>query len=278
MVFLLLAIASSAMISILMRIGSYKVSSNLSMLSANYLVCMALGAAFAGPQLISTGTPGFSVTAGLGVLNGVLFLAGFILLQTNTRKNGIVLSSIFMKLGLLVPMTLSVLVFREIPTALQGAGFLAAVGAIVLINLKRDARRAGMGAGLLLLLLVGGSADAMVKVFEELGPAALGDAFLFFTFAVAFALCTGLVICKKEHPDKQALFFGVLIGIPNFFSSKFLLWALTDLPAVVVYPTFSVATILLVTLAGVLAFREKLSRLQWIALGVILAALALLNT
>jgi multidrug transporter EmrE-like cation transporter len=49
------------------------------------------------------------------------------------------------------------------------------------------------------------------------------------------------------------------------------------LPAVIVYPTFSVATILVVTLAGVGLFRERLRKLQWVALAVILAALILLN-
>ena len=37
----------------------------------------------------------------------VMFLAGFVLLQLNIRKNGVVMSSIFMKLGLLVPMLVS---------------------------------------------------------------------------------------------------------------------------------------------------------------------------
>ena len=36
-------------------------------------------------------------------------------------------------------------------------------------------------------------------------------------------------------------------------------------------------TILLVTLAGTLFFREKLNKNQWIALGIILVALTLLN-
>ena len=53
--------------------------------------------------------------------------------------------------------------------------------------------------------------------------------------------------------------------------------ALTTVPAVVVYPSFSVCTMLLVTLAGTWFFREKLSKYQWVALGIILIALALLN-
>ena len=43
------------------------------------------------------------------------------------------------------------------------------------------------------------------------------------------------------------------------------------------YPAYSVGTILVVTLTGVLAFREKLSKQQWFALGMILVALVLLN-
>jgi multidrug transporter EmrE-like cation transporter len=67
------------------------------------------------------------------------------------------------------------------------------------------------------------------------------------------------------------------MGIPNFFSAKFMLASLTQLPAVVVYPSFSVATMLIVTLTGVVAFRERLSKLQWAALSAIIVALVLLN-
>ena len=69
----------------------------------------------------------------------------------------------------------------------------------------------------------------------------------------------------------------MLIGIPNFFSSKFLLLSLGGVPAVIAYPTYSVATLMTVTLAGVCFFKEKLGNRQWIALGVILVALVLLN-
>lgn len=69
----------------------------------------------------------------------------------------------------------------------------------------------------------------------------------------------------------------MLIGIPNFYSSKFLLWALVDVPAVIAYPVYSVGTILVVTLAGVALFRERLEKRQWLALGMILTALVFLN-
>ncbi|MBQ7094502.1 MAG: hypothetical protein IJN84_08300, partial [Clostridia bacterium] len=65
--------------------------------------------------------------------------------------------------------------------------------------------------------------------------------------------------------------------IPNFLSSRFLLQALAELPAVVVYPTRGVATIVLISLAGVLMFKERLSKRQWYAMGAILVSVALLN-
>lgn len=277
MVYLLLAIFSSSMIAIMMRIGSDRVSGNLSMLATNYLVCSLLGMAYAGFDVVVPNTPGFSVTLWLGLLSGVLYLAGLVSFQTNTGKHGVVLSSVFMKLGLLVPIAVSVLFFKEVPTLVQIAGFCIAVFAILLINLKKEGNGKGFGFGLILMLLLSGGADVMAKFFDAFAPESLSSLYLFYTFATAFALCVVLVIHKKERPGFRALLYGTLVGIPNFFSAKFLLGALGKLPAVVVYPSFSVGTMLIVTLAGVAVFRERLSKVQWIALAVIIVALVLLN-
>ncbi|MBR3979383.1 MAG: hypothetical protein IKJ94_07165 [Oscillospiraceae bacterium] len=277
MIFLCLAIFSSCAISLFMRISANRVSAKLSMLSVNYVICSLLGASYAGFDLICPDVSGFSTTVSLGIVGGILFLASFILLQRNTARNGIVLSSVFMKLGLLVPMILSVLVFRELPTWSQVVGFCIALLAIVLINVKKGNTASRFHWELLVLLLTGGGADAMSKVFEALGPAALSNQFLFYIFAVALVLCVALVIYKKERPGLWEVLFGAAIGIPNFFSSKFLLRSLADLPAVVVYPSFSIATILITTLVGVCFFKERLRKLQWLALAAIVAALFLLN-
>ena len=213
----------------------------------------------------------------MGGINGVLYLAGFVLLQRNIRTNGVVLSSTFIKLGLLVSMVVSVLFFGERPELWQWAGFLLAVAAIVLMNYRPGEGKVGITAGLLLLLLAGGGGDAMSKVFEELGNPAYSGHFLLYTFLVAFCLCAILSGSRKEKAGKREWLFGLLIGIPNFFSAMFLLGAVKDLAAVIVYPVYSVATILVVTVTGILAFREKLEKRQWMALAMILVALVLLN-
>lgn len=277
MLYLILAIISSALIAVIMRISSRTVKANLSMLAVNYVTCLLLAAAYTGFCLLPVEAAGFSKTVSMGAANGALYLLGFVLLQYNTKRSGVVLSSVFMKLGLLVPMVLSIFLFSELPTVMQWIGFVLAVGAIVLINYEKGAAPSGGKLLLVVMLLAGGCGDAMSKVFEVYGEAALAEQFLLYTFACALILCSVLVIRNRERFDKNALLFGVLVGIPNFFSAKFLLMALNHLPAVIVYPTYSVATILTVTLAGVCLFKERLRLRQWMALLIILIALVLLN-
>ena len=127
------------------------------------------------------------------------------------------------------------------------------------------------------MLVSGGVCDTLSKVFEQTGSPALAPQFLLYTFGLALTLCILLMLAKKQRIGKTELLFGVMIGVPNYFSAKFLLGALESLDAVIVYPTYSVGTILVITLAGVAFFRERLSKRQWIAVAAILAALVMLN-
>ena len=274
---LLLAIVSSALVSVTMRLSETKIKSSLAMLAVNYVMCTFLAWAYTGFGSFFPQEMGRHTTSMYGGINGILYLAGFVLLQRNIRENGVVLSSTFIKLGLLVSMVVSVVFFGERPQVWQWTGFALAVAAIVLMNYRPGEGKAGNRAGLLLLLLAGGGGDAMSKVFEELGNPAFSDHFLLLTFLMALGLCLILFGISKEPAGKWEVLFGLLVGIPNFFSAKFLLGALKAIPAVIVYPVYSVATILMVTVTGVLAFREKLEKKQWMALGMILVALVLLN-
>lgn len=275
---LLLAILSSALVSITMRFSESKVKNNIGMLAMNYLMCLVLAWGYTGFATPFPREWGLGFTMTIGSINGFLYLAGFALFQLNIRKNGVVLSSTFMKLGLLVSMLISMVFFGERPEIWQWLGFLLAVAAIVLINYQPGEKKANSKWGLLLILLAGGTADAMSKVFEELGNPVLSDHFLLYTFAMAMVFCMGLnILSRKGIPGTKELLYGMLIGVPNFFSAKFLLGALKDLSAVIVYPACNVATILVVTMAGVLLFKERLERRQWTALVMILVALVLLN-
>ena len=167
MLFLCLAILSSCAISLLMRLSGKKVTAKLSMLGVNYLICTLLSAAYAGFRLLQPQVSGFAMTVAMGAVNGVLFLGGFMLCQWNTRKNGIVLTSVFMKLGLLVPMAVSVLIFHDLPTGAQIAGFCLALIAIALLNVKKGSGGNRLRWQLPVMLLMCGGADAMSKVLRR---------------------------------------------------------------------------------------------------------------
>ncbi len=277
MVYLILAIISSALVSIFIRLSENYVKNNISMLCMNYLMCLILAVGYTGMDKVFENGEGFGAAVGLGAVNGILFLASFVLLQINVRRNGVVLSATFMKLGVLVPTLLSVLVFHEKPEVLQIIGFIIALLAIVLINFEKGQGEAGFKIGLILLLLGGGSGDAMAKVYDEVGDARFEEQFLCFTFASALVLCVLLAIKKQQKLTKTDVLFGLLVGIPNYFSARFLLKAVGEVPAVVAYPTYSVATIVVISLVGMLCFKEKITKRQQAAIGIILVALVLLN-
>ena len=277
MLYLILAIASSALVSIFIRLSENYVKNNISMLCMNYMMCLMLAVGYTGMDKVFETGEGFGTAIGLGVVNGILFLASFVLLQINVRRNGVVLSATFMKLGVLVPTLLSVIAFREKPEVQQVIGFLVALLAIVLINFEKGQGEAGFKIGLILLLLGGGSGDAMAKIYDEVGPAQFEEQFLCFTFASALVLCVILAIKKQQKLTKTDILFGLLVGIPNYFSARFLLKAVGEVPAVVAYPTYSVATIVVISLVGMLCFKEKITKRQQLAIGIILVALVLLN-
>ena len=277
MIYLILSILGSVAVSFFMRMSEKTVKGSASLLLVNYMMCIVLAMLFTGGGNVAPGTPGKGIAIGLGVINGFFYLSSFVLFKYNVSKNGVVLSSIFMRLGILVSMILSIVVFGERPEVLQLIGFVIAVAAIVLIQTDKEKTTAGFKAGLLLLLLMNGSGDAMSKVYDELGNPSYGEFFLLFTFLVAGILCFLLMLYKKERVGRAELFYGLLIGIPNYFSARFLLKSLAQVPAVIAYPTNSVAVIVLITIGGVILFKEKISKRKWIALIMIGVALCFLN-
>lgn len=265
MIYLILAILCSAGVSIFMRASEKYCQGHYGILLMNYVVCVLAGLILTGRGLTQTDGKGMPVTIVFGVVTGLLYCGSFILLQWNVRKNGVILSSTFMKLGVIVPAVLAVVWFGERPGWNQGLGFILAITAILMIHLEKGKIRTEKAytIGLLLLLLGGGLGDSMAKFYDVYGNPGLGSFFLMLSFLVSGIISGILVFRGREKITKYEVLFGVLIGIPNYFSARFLLWALADIPAVITYPTYSIAAMALIGAAGVLMFREKLTKRQW---------------
>ena len=128
-----------------------------------------------------------------------------------------------------------------------------------------------------LALVLNGTADAMSKVFAQLGRRQDDGLFMFYIFLFA-GLATLVLLVRQHRPlTRRDVLFGVAAGVPNFLSSRLLLAALTRLPAFLVYPCYSVGVILVISAASFFLFRERLNRRQLGAAGMILGALVLLN-
>ena len=277
MFYLILAIASSSLVSIVMRVSEKYTKGSHGMLAVNYVICVIMAAFYTGFGNLFPKTEGIGFTLGLGFVTGVIYLSGLLLVQLNIQKNGVVMTAIFQKLGLVVQLLISIVCFKEQPQLLQIFGIALCLIAVVMINFEKGQTTIGFQLGLCLILLNSGLCDGMSKVHEELGNPALTDHFLFYTFGVALILCATLIAVKKESFGWKDLTFGILLGVPNYFSASFLLKALKDLAAVIVFPTFSVATVVVISMTGLLVFQEKLSKRQWAGMGLILIALVLLN-
>lgn len=285
MIYLILAIVSTIAISVFMRLSDKYVKNNMVMFAANYLICGLLSFTF---HIVDSGSFSFTVadaTGGeltfaliLGVVGGILYLASFMLLQFNIQKNGVVLASTFMKLGMLVPVVMSVALLWDKPTVLQIIGCVLAVAAVIIINGEGSGKNASFsGIWLVVLLVVSGFTDSLANIYDKLGAPKLKNQYLLFIFISAMIISIVFIFVKKQRFTFTDAMWGMIIGVPNYFSSRFLLLSLSDVPAIVTYPVFNISAILFISLLGFLLFKEKLSRRKLIGMAVIIAAILLLS-
>lgn len=279
MIYLLLAILSSALISVLMRLSNSRVNSSMAMFAVNYALCAVLSRAFMGSSSLFTAQPGMGMALGLGAFSGVMYLASFLIMQHAIRSCGLVMSTTFTKLGVIIPTLIAIVVFGDKLKPVQIPGLILALTAIVLAQYEKPlpGKKSSSSLPLIATLLCSGFTDSIANLYEKLGTLDARDHYLFFTFAVALLCSVLLGLKEKKKPVLMDVLFGLAIGVPNYFSSRFLLSALGSMPAVIVYPAFSVGTIALIAVIGIVFFREKPGLRKLVAVGIIALSLVLLN-
>lgn len=278
-VFLLLAMICSASMAIALRFFRTSQNNRYGMILGNYLTCTLIGfLMIADKQLLFLAHPATYVC---GIVGGLLFVLSLVCMQSSISSNGTILSSAFSKLGLLVPLLLSVIFFHEIPSFIQAAGLILVIASILIMNGTAKQNTGFNLLFLLVVLLTNGMSDSMAKIYSAIGYQNEETVYMFILFLFAAVLTYILMVLETRRTGKKTdltdLAAGICIGIPNYFSSVLLLRSLRTIPAVIAYPVFSAGTIMIVTAASLFLFREHLSRRQTIGLFLILISLVLLN-
>ena len=279
MLWLIAGLICSAMVSIVLKASGNLDHDRYGMLTVNYMACLI-------PFIISQigrDLPAMDLDFGICIAaaaaNSLLYIAGMVMNQINARRSGAILQSAFARLGVMVPVLISIIAFGERPTAMQAIAIALVLIAFCLMNIPQGSESISRPAFALLLLglLFGGLADSMLKVFEVFGSALLDDWFMGATFIFAAMLCLAATIAGKGRIGKSEIAIGIMLGIPNYLSSLFLLKSLSSVSAYIAYPTYSVGAILVVMSVSITVFRERLPLWSRIGIALIVPAIILLN-
>ena len=162
---------------------------------------------------------------------------------------------------------------------LQWVGVALALAAILILNIqgRADKEKANSKIWLVFLLISGGCADMMSKIFERYGNHRYESHFLFYTFVIALILSVVWMVYTKEWPSYREVIYGLVMGSFNYLSTMFLLKSVLRLPAFLVYPVYSVGVILFVNVVNFLFLKERLQKKDCVAMACISAALVLMG-
>ncbi len=298
MLYLMLAILCSSSIALVFKITESKDLHRQAVTTFNYLAATLIASFFlisgqttivltgaSLPTIFKTIAQGGHLTGAdsqmyallLGMVTGIFFYGSFMLYQHNVRHFGASLTGMFSKLGILVPMLVSVILWKEFPTGLQWTAIFLSLVAIVLVNAAPRQSNFEIKATLLFLFIVGGMAEFFNKIFQQYAAMPDKPLFLVAVFGTALLISGSRLLTQKSAFDPRALQYGVIVGTFNLFSSHFLIQSLETVKTSVAFALFSSLSMSLILVASGLFFKERLASRERIAVGLTIVALFLLN-
>ena len=141
----------------------------------------------------------------VGSISGAFFFLSFIYYQKSVKENGVGISGSFAKLGILIPMAFSIILWKEIPTGLQWIGIFLSLLSILIINLSaKSIERFDVKPTIIFLFLFGGMAEFSNKIYQKYPLNDYKDIFLFFIFFVAFLISITFTLSFKVNEIGRA--------------------------------------------------------------------------
>ncbi|MEN9910257.1 MAG: hypothetical protein RLZZ540_3416 [Bacteroidota bacterium] len=271
MLYLLLSIICSVSVGVIFKIARKWSTNAKQIVLFNYFFALLLCYVTFSPdvQTITAEAP-IPLFISLGILLPVVFL----FLIASIRNIGIVKTDAAQRLSLFVSVVAAWLLFKEVFSIAKLIGI--TVGFLALfcvLNKTADNTKTDLKYPVLVFLGFG-IIDVLFKKVAAFTVIPYTTS-LFVIFSIAFfcMICAVLyeMIVKKKPFELNNLFFGFLVGCFNFGNILFYLkahQAFSTNPSTV-FAGMNMGVILLGSIVGILVFKEKLSKLNY--LGLILA-------
>ncbi|MBL0884602.1 MAG: EamA family transporter [Chitinophagaceae bacterium] len=251
----------------------------------NYITCVITGSIVNGAFPIHTEnmqTPWF----GWAMIMGAMFVSIFNIVAITAQKKGVAVASVGNKLSLIIPVVLSVLLYRETVAGWKAVGVGLALVAVVLTcytNARKEQSTQNNKWVYLLplvLFISSGLLDALINhvqltyVTAENNNDYLVSSFFSAAMIGSLVLCIQLVRRKQQFVWKNLL-AGVLIGIPNYFSIWCLVHFLQESPwqTSASIPVNNMGIVLFSAVVAWILFKERLTKINW--LGILLSLVAI---
>ena len=215
------------------------------------------------------------------IIIGTLFIIVFNFYAYGIQKAGISISTVANKMSLIIPVCAALILYPEKNTftILKGIAFFLAIVGIYLSSTKGGKLSFDKRYLWLIILVFAGQgiSDSIFNDFAQKFPNEGG--YLFFMVLFFMATVSGILILtgksfKKKNPlQLKSVFWGIIFGVPNFFSLVFFLKALGNMESSIVFPLVSMGVVVSSSLIGMFLFQEKLSKRNWI--GILLSLCAI---
>jgi len=260
-IYLVLSLTSSLIIAIALRFFENRGYDRVVVIASNYFIAGSLGILLSKPSGLPRGVVPFAIVVGL------LFFSTFVVYSLVIKRDGIAPGVTFGRISMAIPVVVSIIFWGERPALLNWLGLMA----VIVVILTWEGRISRLSSSLIALFLLSGAIGTSMKFFKVKFPGVDEGKFLIFLFFSALVWSWAFLFLTRRKPELKEVIGGLLVGIPNFFSSFFLLKALKTVPAYVSFPFISVNLIIFSTIAGYVIFSEKLCKrkLALLVLGAI---------
>ncbi|MES2654196.1 MAG: EamA family transporter [Bacteroidota bacterium] len=286
MIFLLLSILASTITVSFFKIFEKVRVNTLQAIIFNYLTCAILGNLIDSEQAVITTTFYSEEWFKYTLLLGFLFISIFFAIGQTTQKMGVSVSMVSAKLSVVIPIVFALVMYKQNLVTIQILGIILSLLSIYFISKKQNTTSTNQGTWILPFIVFIGSGfiDTILNFIQtHFIPATSESHIITTTFTMAFVIgfiyLLYLVIFKQEKIKLKNIFWGFLLGLPNYFSMLFLVKTLSyyATESASIFPINNIGIVAASTLVAVLFFNEKLNKQNLIGLGLALIAIILIS-